>query len=145
MFLSRPWVEHITLIRISRWKLHLCSAHAMFGSGLFVPDLPFGVSASLVATDLLGFVRDHIEDCLISGSLLDTSTKSWESIASRVEVVLNIPSNWAHPQRAFMREAVVKAGLVEGRLNGRQIDFVTNGEVMRMCSIVFFRILTAFS
>jgi len=53
----------------------------------------------------------------------------WNSISNSIELVLTHPNGWGGPQQAHLRNAAVKAGIVQDTPDGRShVHFVTEGE-----------------
>jgi len=53
----------------------------------------------------------------------------WNSISESIELVLIHPNGWGGPQQAQLRNAAVKAGIVQDTPAGRsRVHFVTEGE-----------------
>ena len=53
----------------------------------------------------------------------------WSSISDSIELVLTHPNGWGGPQQTHLRNAAVKAGIVEDTPAGRsRVHFVTEGE-----------------
>jgi len=53
----------------------------------------------------------------------------WDSISKSIELVLTHPNGWGGPQQADLRDAAVKAGIVQDTPDGRsRVHFVSEGE-----------------
>ena len=54
---------------------------------------------------------------------------TWDSISESIELVLTHPNGWGGPQQAHLRNAAVKAGIVQDTSAGySRVHFVTEGE-----------------
>ena len=53
----------------------------------------------------------------------------WNLVSESIELVLTHPNEWGGPQQAHLRDAAVKAGIVQDTPDGRsRVHFVTEGE-----------------
>lgn len=113
---------------MTRFKLHLrpqslADTHKDFE----LQPLPPGKSVVDVFADFLAYLllcaKTYIIDSHPSGQSL------WDSVESDFDVVLSHPNGWAGMQQEKMRQAAVKAKLVEDSAVGRRrVSFVTEGE-----------------
>ena len=90
-------------------------------------DLPTGKTIIDVFADFMRFLfhstRKVFKDSEPNGEL------KWNSISESIELVLTHPNGWGGPQQAHLRNAAVKAGIVQDTPDGRShVHFVTEGE-----------------
>ncbi|KAI0628248.1 hypothetical protein C8Q77DRAFT_1149000 [Trametes polyzona] len=116
------------LVLVKWFKLHLRPNHLKATgdavSGALHP-LPPKKSVVDVFADFLSYLfrcaRDYISEVHASG------TKLWESLQGHIDFVLSHPNGWEGAQQSKMREAAVKAGLVQDAAD-KHIHFITEGE-----------------
>ena len=90
-------------------------------------ELPEGKTIVDVFADFMRYLfhstRKLFKDLESNGEL------RWNSISNSIELVLTHPNGWGGPQQAHLRNAAVKAGIVEDTSDGRShVHFVTEGE-----------------
>ena len=90
-------------------------------------DLPEGKTIVDVFADFMRYLfhstRALFKDTESNGEL------RWNSISESIELVLTHPNGWGGPQQAHLRNAAVKAGIVQDTPSGRsRVHFVTEGE-----------------
>ncbi|TFK26684.1 hypothetical protein FA15DRAFT_667159 [Coprinopsis marcescibilis] len=99
-----------------------------------IPPLPLNKSVIDVMADFLGYLfkcaSTFIQDTHANGRDL------WESVQGEIDFVLSHPNGWEGFQQTQMREAIVKAGLIEDTRKGHsRVSFVTEGEASLHFSI----------
>ncbi|KII84791.1 hypothetical protein PLICRDRAFT_146294 [Plicaturopsis crispa FD-325 SS-3] len=109
----------------SWWKLHLRPDHLPMISNLDLPPLPPRKTVEDVFVDYLGYVKQEIkkfiEDSYGDGHAI------WKTLYPHMAVILTTPNGWEGRQQTRMREAAVRAELVDA--SGKQrIKFVTEAE-----------------
>jgi len=111
-----------------RFKLHLRSKH---GDGKTVnknvSSLPPNKTVVDVFADflryLMGCAATYIQEREAGGIQL------WNSLKDEIHFVLSHPNGWEGKEQSQMRQAVIKAGLVQNSPSGHdRISFVTEGE-----------------
>jgi len=90
-------------------------------------ELPEGKTTVDVFADFMRYLfhstRALFKDSEPNGEL------RWNSISESIELVLTHPNGWGGPQQAQLRNAAVKAGIVQDTPAGRsRVHFVTEGE-----------------
>jgi len=90
-------------------------------------ELPEGKTIIDVFADFMRFLfhstRKLFKDSEPSGE------DRWKRISNSIELVLTHPNGWGGPQQAHLRNAAVKAGIVQDTPDGRsRVHFVTEGE-----------------
>ena len=90
-------------------------------------DLPSGKTIVDVFADFMRYLfhsaRKLFKDSEPNGEI------RWNSISGSIELVLTHPNGWGGPQQTHLRNAAVKAGVVEDSPAGRsRVHFVTEGE-----------------
>ena len=89
--------------------------------------LPEGKNIVDVFADFMRYLFDStralFKDSESNGEL------RWNSVSESIELVLAHPNGWGGPQQAHLRNAAVKAGIVQDTPAGRsRVHFVTEGE-----------------
>ena len=90
-------------------------------------ELPTGKTIIDVFVDFMRFLfhstRKVFKDSEPNGEI------RWNSISGSIELVLTHPNGWRGPQQTHLRNAAIKAGIVQDTLAGRsRVHFVTEGE-----------------
>ncbi|KAG8759784.1 hypothetical protein FRC11_001447, partial [Ceratobasidium sp. 423] len=89
-------------------------------------DLPPGVSLEQIYSDFLGYLleytRTHFEDHILDGKDI------WQKFSPEMEVVLAHPNGWGIREQAFLRSAVIRAGLLTTDRALSQVRFVAEAE-----------------
>jgi hypothetical protein len=91
--------------------------------------LPENVTIDDVFSDYLEYIKDQVQEC-ISGSYAEGATL-WHSLYPSMFVVLTTPNGWEGRQQERMRQAAIKAGLVDP-MGRRRVRFVSEAEVCYM-------------
>jgi len=90
-------------------------------------DLPSGKTIVNVFADFMRYLfhsaRKLFKDSEPNGEI------RWNSISKSIELVLTHPNGWGGPQQTHLRNAAVKAGIVQDTPAGRsRVRFVSEGE-----------------
>ena len=90
-------------------------------------DLPNGKTIIDVFADFMRYLF-HSTRALFKSSEPNGELR-WNSISESIELVLTHPNGWRGPQQAHLRNAAVKAGIVQDTPSGRsRVHFVSEGE-----------------
>ncbi|EJD39210.1 hypothetical protein AURDEDRAFT_146694 [Auricularia subglabra TFB-10046 SS5] len=108
------------------FKLLLHPSDMRMAQNLSVPPLPRGVALSRVYADFLRFLFSHARDSF-QGRTPDGPVL-WQRLRASFELVLAIPNGWSGAQQAFLREAVVAAGILPRNFASHRLAFVPESE-----------------
>ena len=138
-------VLRTSTLTFPRFKLHLRSRFSEINSSIapasssstsdpvssHLPPLPLGKSIVTVFSDFLGYLlrctQAYIRDHHPQGF--------WESLSGNIDYVLSHPNGWEGSEQSLMRQAAVRAGLVQNAAgpsgdasSGGKLTFVSEGE-----------------
>ncbi|KAH7096188.1 hypothetical protein BKA62DRAFT_38331 [Auriculariales sp. MPI-PUGE-AT-0066] len=115
---------------IAKWfKLHLHPKTMDAGNHLTPPPLPQGVSLKTVYADFLGYLFTHSRQFLDSSTLDATGRGSlWTRLKSNFVICLAIPNGWEDAEQAFLRNAVIAAGILPYNHDRERLKFVSESE-----------------
>ncbi|KAH7096190.1 hypothetical protein BKA62DRAFT_720363 [Auriculariales sp. MPI-PUGE-AT-0066] len=115
---------------VAKWfKLHLHPAAMRAENHLTPPALPHNVTLKTVYADFLGYLFTHSRKFLESSTLDATGGGSlWTRLQSNFVICLAIPNGWEDAQQAFLRDAVVAAGILPYNHDRESLQFVSESE-----------------
>lgn len=95
-----------------------------------IPPLPSDKSAIEIASDFFRYLfectKAYIQESHGNGDAV------WASVEKDIDFVISHPNGWGGYQQSQLREALVMAGLVDGREgktnNDKRVSFITEGE-----------------
>jgi hypothetical protein len=108
------------------WKLLLRPSHLPVLEGLATHPLPSDITVDDVFSDYLAYIKGQLKE-FITASYGDGDAL-WTTLFPSAYVVLTAPNGWEAPQQHRMREAAIRAGLVNEE-GGRRVRFVSEAEV----------------
>lgn len=126
--------KHLAIFLISpRWKILLApkdllgsSKKAVKASKLSSP-LPTGKTAIDIFSDFLAYLFRCVKQFFIEHEAM--GDMKWNSVESRMKVILTHPNGWEGGQQSTMRQAACRAGLVPDTEEGHaRVSFLTEGE-----------------
>ena len=115
---------------MAHWfKLHLHPAAMRTGNNLTLPPLPPHVDIKTVYADFLGYIFQHATD-FVDNSTLDAIGRGslWNRLKDNFVMIMAIPNGWDGTQQAFLREAVVSAGILPFNHDHSRLQFVSESE-----------------
>jgi len=97
-------------------------------------ELPRGKTIVDVFADFMRYLLCPIKEALESSE--PNEKPRWDSISESIELVLTHPNGWGGPQKTHLRNAAVKADIVQDSPAGRsRVHFITEGEAgLRFCA-----------
>ncbi|KAJ7485160.1 hypothetical protein B0H11DRAFT_1152421 [Mycena galericulata] len=107
------------------WKLLLRPAHLPIIQDLELPPLPPNVTVDDVFAHHLRYIKDQVKTYITQ--TYGEGGSIWDNLNSTMYVILTTPNGWEGSQQKRMREAAIKAGLVDER-GGRRVKFVSEAE-----------------
>ncbi|KZP16328.1 hypothetical protein FIBSPDRAFT_794591 [Athelia psychrophila] len=107
------------------WKLHLRPTHLPIIEHLALPSLPANVTLDDIFADHLGYVNRQIKAYITS--TYGDGDSIWNTLSPTMYVILTTPNGWEGSQQNRMRQAAIKAGLVDA-MGGQRVQFVTEAE-----------------
>lgn len=132
-FLSFPATDPRLITRHScRWKLHLRPAHLPIIRNLDLPPLPPQTTVDDIFADHFRYVNRQIQE-YITATYAD-GANIWNTLSPTKYVILTTPNGWEGSQQNRMRQAAIRAGLVDAE-GGRRVRFVTEAEVYWLVAI----------
>ncbi|KDQ57912.1 hypothetical protein JAAARDRAFT_193396 [Jaapia argillacea MUCL 33604] len=114
------------------WKLHLRPSHLSTIRGLKLHPLPKKISAEEVLTDYLRYIKEQVKEYITS--TYGDGRAIWTSLSPSTFVILTTPNGWEGAQQNQMRQAAIRAGLVDAD-GGRRVRFVTEAEAAVLYAI----------
>ncbi|KZV80678.1 hypothetical protein EXIGLDRAFT_780665 [Exidia glandulosa HHB12029] len=116
---------------LAKWfKLHLHPQSMRVASNLDVPALPPGVALKKVYADFLEFLFNHAVEFFQSSS--HDGARIWSRLGDSFVLVLATPNGWDAVQQGFLRDAVLRAGILPEDLSTEdlheRLQFVTEAE-----------------
>ncbi|KLO09149.1 hypothetical protein SCHPADRAFT_922429 [Schizopora paradoxa] len=115
--------------RVDWFKLHL-RPPSMFSihDSVKIPTLPVGKDIVQIFADFLGYLMECTEK-FIKDTYATMTDALWNTLFSRVTIVLSHPNGWEGPQQQQMRRSAILARLVTDTPRGHdRLIFVTEGE-----------------
>jgi len=115
---------------VAQWfKLHLHPPAMRTGNNLTLPPLPPRVDIKMVYADFLEYIFRHARE-FIDNSTLDAIGRGslWNRLKDNFVVIMAIPNGWDGTQQAFLREAVVSAGILPFNHDYNRLQFVSESE-----------------
>ena len=89
-------------------------------------ELPGGKTIIDVFADFMRYLFDKTTEAIFKSSELDGKLR-WDS--ESIELVLSHPNGWGDSQRTHLRNAVVKAGIIQDTpAEHARVHFVSEGE-----------------
>jgi len=123
-------VDNLENTTLAKWfKLHMHPETMRAKSQLTPPALPRGVTLKTIYADMLAYLYKHA--CVfIDGSSLDAVGRGslCQRLKNNTVVILAIPNGWEDSQQAFLREAVVAAGILPFNHARERLQFVSESE-----------------
>src|SRR5258708_38509096 len=121
-------VSAFPIIDIHRWKLLLGPTEPPQAlKNQMSKTLPKGKSIVDVFSDFMRYLFDSTKMLFISSN--EIGEHQWNSVASKIELVLTHPNGWGGPQQSHLRTAAIRAGIIPDTPEGRgRVHFVTEGE-----------------
>ncbi|KAJ6632564.1 hypothetical protein B0H10DRAFT_2159684 [Mycena sp. CBHHK59/15] len=107
------------------WKLKLRPAHLPLIRNLTLPPLPPNVTVDDIFVHHLGYVKEQVK-AYITATYGDGGN-IWDALSPTMYIILTTPNGWEGSQQNRMRQAAIKAGLVDSE-GGRRVRFVTEAE-----------------
>ncbi|KIM87809.1 hypothetical protein PILCRDRAFT_814525 [Piloderma croceum F 1598] len=107
------------------WKLHLRPSHLPIIRNLSLPPLPPMKTVDDIFTDHLRYVTKQVQE-YITTTYADGGN-IWKTLSPTMYVILTTPNGWEGRQQNRMRQAAIKAGLLDQN-GGRRVKFVTEAE-----------------
>ncbi|KAJ7764838.1 hypothetical protein B0H16DRAFT_1718048 [Mycena metata] len=107
------------------WKLLLRPAHLPIIKDLVLPPLPPNIQVDQIFTDHLSYIKDQVKAYITS--TYGSGGDIWDILSPTMYVILTTPNGWEGSQQNRMRQAAIKAGLVDEE-GGRRVKFVTEAE-----------------
>lgn len=96
-------------------------------NGFQLQPLPPGKTVIDVFADFLKYLFKCAKDYIINSHPGGESL--WNSLKKNIDIVLSHPNGWEGLQQDKMRQAAIKAGLIDSSSSGRErLSFVTEGE-----------------
>ncbi|KAJ7675457.1 hypothetical protein B0H17DRAFT_1182843 [Mycena rosella] len=112
-------------VKAEWWKLLLRPSHLPIIQDLKLPPLPPNVTLDDVFAHHLGYVKEQVK-AYITTTYGEGGT-IWDALSATMYVILTTPNGWEGSQQRRMREAAIRAGLVD-KAGGRRVKFVTEAE-----------------
>ena len=89
--------------------------------------LPRGKTIVDVFSDFMRYLFDSTKALFISSD--QNGEHRWNSVSSKIELVLTHPNGWGGPQQSQLRTAAIQAKIVPDTPEGHaRVHFVTEGE-----------------
>ncbi|KZP16338.1 hypothetical protein FIBSPDRAFT_794606 [Athelia psychrophila] len=107
------------------WKLHLRPSHLPIIKDLKLPSLPANVTVDDIFADHLGYVNRQVKEYITS--TYGDGANIWDTLSPTMYVILTTPNGWEGSQQNRMRQAAIKAGLVDAN-GGQRVKFVSEAE-----------------
>ncbi|KAJ7641484.1 hypothetical protein FB45DRAFT_358285 [Roridomyces roridus] len=107
------------------WKLAMRSGHLPLIRDLTLPPLSPGVTVDQIFADHLRYIKDQVKAYITS--TYGSGENIWNTLFPTMYVILTTPNGWEGSQQNRMRQAAIKAGLVDEN-GGRRVKFVTEAE-----------------
>lgn len=104
-------------------------SHLPIIRNLELPPLPPGTTVEDIFADHFRYVNRQIQE-YIKTTYAD-GNNIWNTLSPTKYVILTTPNGWEGSQQNRMRQAAIKAGLVDAE-GGRRVRFVTEAEVYWM-------------
>ncbi|PVF96877.1 hypothetical protein CPB86DRAFT_826887 [Serendipita vermifera] len=96
------------------------------GSQIEIPDLPQNTTLKQIYSDMIGYLyattKKFFEESLPGGQHI------WGRLEPSIVMIFCTPNGWDISQQAFIRQAVIEAGLVGAGDADSRIEFITEGE-----------------
>ena len=123
-------IEGLDDTTLAKWfKLFLHPMAMRTQNHLTPPPLPRGVTLKTVYADMLAYLFKHARQFVDSSSLDALGRGSlWMRLKSNFVLVMAIPNGWDDSQQAFLREAVVSAGILPFDHDHERLKFVSESE-----------------
>jgi len=135
-------VDGLENTTLAKWfKLHLHPAAMRTQNHLTPPALPRLVSLKAVYADFLGYVFRHAREFVDKSSLDAVGRGSlWTRLKDSCVIVMAIPNGWDDAQQAFLRDAVVMAGILPFNHDRERLKFVSESEASVHFAIAYANI-----
>ena len=125
---------------LATWfKIHLHPEKMRVENRLTSPPLPKCVNIKTVYTDFLSYLFSHARNFLNESSLVGREGL-FDRLKDNFVVVLAIPNGWDSAQQAFLRDAVVSAGILSVNHDRDRLQFVSEAEASVHFAINYARI-----
>ncbi|KAJ7153012.1 hypothetical protein C8R46DRAFT_1121030 [Mycena filopes] len=111
--------------RAEWWKLLLRPSHLSIIQDLDLPPLPANVTLDDVFAHHLGYVKDQVKAYITT--TYGEGGNIWDTLSPTMYIILSHPNGWEGAQQRRMREAAIRAGLVDAA-GGRRVRFVSEAE-----------------
>ena len=123
-------IEGLDDTTLAKWfKLFLHPVAMRTKNHLTPPPLPRGVTLKTVYADMLAYLFKHARQFVDSSSLDAVGRGSlWTRLKSNFVIIMAIPNGWDDSQQAFLREAVVAAGILPFDHDHERLKFVSESE-----------------
>ncbi|KAJ7021478.1 hypothetical protein C8F04DRAFT_267963 [Mycena alexandri] len=112
-------------VKVEWWKLLLRPAHLPIIKDLVLPPLPPNIQVDQIFSDHLRYIKDQVKAYITS--TYGSGGDIWDILSPTMYVILTTPNGWEGSQQNRMRQAAIKAGLVDEE-GGRRVKFVTEAE-----------------
>ncbi|KAJ7471925.1 hypothetical protein FB451DRAFT_311192 [Mycena latifolia] len=107
------------------WKLLLRPSHLPIIQDLELPPLPPNVTVEDVFAHHLRYVIDQVKTYITT--TYGEGGSIWDILSPTMYVILTTPNGWEGSQQRKMRDAAIRAGLVD-EAGGRRVKFVSEAE-----------------
>ncbi|KAF7986727.1 hypothetical protein HWV62_20280 [Athelia sp. TMB] len=119
--------------RKTEWfKLHLRPPHLPIIKNLKLPALPKNVTVDDIFADHFRYVTEQVKNVISSS--YGGGAEMWEMLSPQMFVILTTPNGWEGLQQHRLRQAAVKAGIVDAA-GGQRVKFVTEAEAAVLYAI----------
>ncbi|KAJ7186851.1 hypothetical protein C8R46DRAFT_280810 [Mycena filopes] len=112
-------------VKVEWWKLLLRPAHLPIIKDLVLPPLPLNLTVDQIFSDHLRYIKDQVKAYITS--TYGSGGDIWDILSPTMYVILTTPNGFEGAQQNRMRQAAIKAGLVDEE-GGRRVKFVTEAE-----------------
>jgi len=120
-------LDNTTLVQAFKLFLHPMTMRVQ--NYLTPSPLRCGVALKTVYSDILAYIFNHARQFVDSSSFNPVGRGSlWARLKSNFVVIMPIPNGWGDSQQAFLRQAVVAAGILPFNHDHERLQFVSEPE-----------------
>jgi hypothetical protein len=91
-----------------------------------IPDLPRNTTLGQIYSDYINYLYTKTKKFFIESS--PSGQNIWDRLEHSIVMIFCIPNGWDISQQVFIRDAVIKTGLVSEDEADARIEFITEGE-----------------
>ncbi|KAG8831627.1 hypothetical protein FRC17_002854 [Serendipita sp. 399] len=117
-------IAHWFKLRLHPESMRLEQSYGL--NKLETPELPLGVSLLQVYADFIRYIYGMTKEFFTTNT--PNGRHIWSRVEDRISIVFCTPNGWDMFENAFIKDAAIKAGIVDPNTARRRLRFVTEGE-----------------